>query len=109
VNDALKLFGNTTRARALIAFALLWETYPREPERLLDLTYFTTQRILNAFEDEGVIVSLRLRNLRAVPSNPRMYGVLELIDLLKKYASGSDVAYRPGTFRRRPRRRGKAI
>ena len=104
-----KLFGSATRTRALLAIALLKETYVRQLAALLGLSSPVLFRIVDDLEREGTVVSRYVGRTRTISLNPRMYGVRELEAFLLKYAKGTDVEENVSRIRRRPRRRGKEI
>jgi hypothetical protein len=104
-----KLFGSATRTRALIAIALLKDTYVRQLAGLLGLSSPVLFRIVDDLEREGIIVSRYVGRTRTVSLNPRMYGIRDLEAFLLKYAKGTDVEENVARVRLRPRRRGKEI
>jgi DNA-binding transcriptional ArsR family regulator len=104
-----KLFGSATRTRAILAIALLKETYVRQLAGLLGVSSPVIFRITDDLEREGVVISRYVGRTRTISLNPRLYGIRELEAFLMKYAKGSDVEENVGRIRRRPRRRGKQI
>jgi DNA-binding transcriptional ArsR family regulator len=104
-----KLFGSATRTRALLAIALLKETYVRQLAELLGLSSPVIFRIIDNLEREGIVISRYVGRTRTLSLNPRMYGIRELEAFLLKYAKGTDVEELAGRIRRRPRRRGKQV
>lgn len=103
-----ELFGNRNRTAVLVAIRLLGETWPSELASLLGLRIYSVQRILEAYEREGVLVSRTMGRTRRVSLNPRYVAQRELDALLWKLGS-NDVALQSmlAAGRRRPRRAGK--
>jgi DNA-binding transcriptional ArsR family regulator len=104
-----KLFGSRARSEVLLAVALLKESYARELARVLRLPLLTVQRVLNAFEKEGVLVSRLVGSNRIFTLNRKMYAGSELEAFLIKYSNRTNLTERLGQFRRRPRRKGKEL
>lgn len=104
-----KLFGSATRTRALMAIALLKETYVGQLAKLLGLSSPVLFRIVDGLEREGVVSSRYVGRTRTLRLNPRLYGVGELEAFLLKYAKGTDIEEKLARIRHRPRRRGKKI
>ena len=104
-----KLFGGRSRTRALIAIALLQESYVRQLAQLVGVAQPTMFKIIDDLEKEGVLVSRYVGRTRVVSFNPRLYGAPELRAFLLKYAKQTDIEDRVALIRRRPRRRGKAL
>ncbi len=104
------LLGSARRTEILQAIALLDETYARELARLLGAPLLSVQRIVDALERDGVVVTRLVGVERRVTFNPRFYAVNELKALLLRL---SDRNERLGEavygLRRRPRRKGKAL
>ena len=66
-----ELLGNRNRTAVLVAIRLLGETWPSELASLLGLRIYSVQRILEAYEREGVLVSRTMGRTRRVSLNPR--------------------------------------
>lgn len=103
-----ELFGNRNRTAVLVAIRLLGETWPSELASLLGLRIYSVQRILEACEREGVLVSRTMGRTRRVSLNPRYVAQRELDALLWKLGQ-NDVALQTmlAARRRRPRRAAK--
>jgi hypothetical protein len=103
-----ELFGGRNATTVLVGIRLLEASWPSELATLLGLRLFSVQRILTAFEREGVIVSRLVGRTRQVSLNPRYFAHRELDALLWKLGE-HDVALQSqlATKRRRPRRPGK--
>jgi DNA-binding transcriptional ArsR family regulator len=80
-------FGSVTRTKALLALALLTETYPRQLARLLDIPLFSVQKALASLERDGLIVSRLLGRTRLYGLNPRYLASRELREYLERLAS----------------------
>lgn len=91
-----------------MAIRLLGETWPSELASMLGLRLYSVQKILEAYEQEGVLVSRTMGRTRRVSLNPRYVAHAELDALLWKLGR-LDVALQsmPAARRRRPRRAGK--
>lgn len=102
------LLGNRNRTAVLVAIRLLGETWPSELAALLQLRLFSVQKILEAYEREGVLVSRTMGRTRQVSLNPRYVAQAELDALLWKLGQ-HDVGLQAmlAARRRRPRRAGK--
>jgi DNA-binding MarR family transcriptional regulator len=104
------IFGSPRRTEILILIALLEESYPREISRLLRAPLLSVQKIIDALEVEGVLVTRLMGNQRRVTLNSRYYGAKPLRELLLRLADGhADLQEIVSNLRRRPRRRGKQI
>lgn len=103
-----ELLGNRNRTAVLVAIRLLGETWPSELASLLGLRIYSVQRILEAYEREGVLVSRTMGRTRRVSLNPRYVAHRELDALLWKLGR-IDVELQSilSAGRRRPRRAGK--
>jgi hypothetical protein len=110
LTSAPSVFGSPRRTELLILLALLEESYPREIARLLGAPLLSVQKIVDAFEREGLLATRLVGNQRRVTLNPRFYGVKPLKELLLALAEGSpELQTIAGSIRRRPRRRGKKL
>jgi DNA-binding MarR family transcriptional regulator len=103
-----ELLGNRNRTAVLVAIRLLGETWASELSALLGLRIYSVQRIVEAYEREGVLVSRTMGRTRRVSLNPRYVAHRELDALLWKLGQ-HDVALQSmlAAGRRRPRRAGK--
>ena len=105
-----KLFGTVLRTRVLLATSLLEETFPSELTRTLNLKLFPVQRVLDALETEGVLVSRKLGIERRFNLNPRFFAYPELKSLLVRLAEQDRALVAALASRRaRPRRRLKSL
>lgn len=86
-------FGSQTRTRALFAFALMTETYPRELTRVLDAPLFAVQKALMSLERDGLVSSRVLGRTRLYGLNPRYIASRELREYLERL-SGRDFELR---------------
>ena len=102
------LLGNRNRTAVLVAIRLLGETWPSELASLLGLRLYSVQRILEAYDREGALVSRTMGRTRRISLNPRYVVHRELDALLWKLGQ-HDVALqsRLAARRRRPRRASK--
>ncbi len=92
----------------LVALRLLEETWPAELVATLGLRLYSVQRILAAYERDGVITSRLMGRTRRVALNPRYFAARELDALLWKLGSqDTELQQKLATRRRRPRRPGK--
>jgi DNA-binding transcriptional ArsR family regulator len=110
------IFGSPRRTEILILIALLEESYPREISRLLRAPLLSVQKIIDALEVEGVLVTRLMGNQRRVTLNPRYYGAKQLRELLLRLADGYANWHRPVRAHRRAhggalraRQRGSAL
>jgi DNA-binding transcriptional ArsR family regulator len=105
-----KLFGTARRTEVLKALGVLEETYARELARLLGAPLLTVQRLIDALERDGVVVTRRIGNERRISFNPRFFAVRELRALLFRMAQTDDrIVEAVRSLRRRPRRKGKPL
>lgn len=105
-----RLFGSAVRTRALIAVALLDQSYPREIARAADIQLMSAQRIVNDLERQGVLASRLRGRQREVRLNPTYFAARELRALLLRLSSGDLRLLRNiELMRRRPRRAGKEL
>ena len=105
-----KLFGSRTRTRLLVALALLEESYVSELARILDTQRFSVQQMVESLEDDGVLATRMIGNVRRVALDPRFYGFSEFKDLLLKLGLAMpDLDKAISSIRRRPRKRGKPL
>jgi DNA-binding transcriptional ArsR family regulator len=104
-----KLFGSPNRTRILLAIALLGDSYVLQLAELLKLQQSMVFRIVNDFEQDGIVTSRYVGRTRTISLNLRRYGMTDLENFLLKFSKGTDVEERVAGVRRRPRRRGKAL
>jgi len=108
VDAASALFGNDTRSAVLVAIRLLGQTWASELALLLGLRLFSVQRVLAAFEREGVIVGRKQGRTRVFSLNPRYFAAKELDALLWKLGQvDTGLQKQLSATRRRPRETGK--
>lgn len=86
-------FGSQARTRALLALAIMTETYPRELARVLDAPLFSVQKALMALERDGLLASRVLGRTRLYALNPRYLASRELREYLERL-SGRDFELR---------------
>ena len=92
----------------LVSLRLLDETYPSELAQLLGIGTYSVQRVLEALEGEGVVVSRLMGRTRIVKLNPRYFAAEELAALLWSLGKrDADLQRLLAAKRRRPRRAGK--
>jgi hypothetical protein len=92
----------------LVSLRLLDETYPSELAQLLGIGTYSVQRVLEALEGEGVVVSRLMGRTRIVKLNPRYFAADELGALLWSIGKrDADLQRLLAAKRRRPRRAGK--
>lgn len=106
-----KLFGTELRTRVLIAIAMMEETFPSELLRVLggDKVY-PVQRVVDAMEREGYLVTRKLGKERRININPRFFAYPELKELLLRLGSQDKELLKALKERRaRPRRKGKPL
>lgn len=82
-------FGSQARTRALLALAIMTETYPRELARVLDAPLFSIQKALASLERDGLLASRVLGRTRLYGLNPRYLASGELREYLERL-SGRD-------------------
>ena len=110
IQTQTKIFGTTLRTRTLSALALMGETFPSELARVIESKLFPVQRVLDALETEGIVVSRKLGIERRVTLNPRFFACGELTALLTRLGEQDQKLQRTlGRRRSRPRRRGKPL
>jgi DNA-binding transcriptional ArsR family regulator len=80
-------FGSLTRTRALLALALMTETYPRQLARVLDAPLFSVQKALASLERDGLVASRLLGRTRLYALNARYVASRELREYLERLAS----------------------
>ncbi len=108
VDKTHNLFGSSRRTAIMILLRLLETSYPSELARLLGAPLFSVQKIVEALESEGVVVSNKIGNTRQVRFNPRYVCYKELRALLWKLGQNDVKIQRAAAKkRRRPRRKGK--
>jgi biotin operon repressor len=104
------LFGNRTRTRILLAFALLDESHPSELARLLGTTVSNVRKAIDSLEQSGVVVGVLVGRTRRISLNPRYFARDELRVLLDKMAlSNAELIALIREMRRRPRLAGKDL
>ena len=110
LDPSSRLFGSSQRTAVLLAIRLLKDTYATELASLLGLSLFSVQKILKAFEAEGVVVTRSLGRTRQVSLNPRFVSHRELEALLWNLAKQDvELQKKLAQKRRRPRRTSKAF
>jgi DNA-binding MarR family transcriptional regulator len=108
--NGLKLFGSRRRTQVLELIALLEESHGSEIARLLGAPLRSVQKIVDALEDEGVLVSRMIGSTRRLSFNRRFHAHDELVRLLQIMAERDPEVVRAAeSLRRRPRHRLKAI
>lgn len=80
-------FGSAARSRALLALALMEETYPRELARVLEMPLFSIQKALASLERDGLLASRLLGRTRLYGLNPRYLALRELREYLERLAT----------------------
>ncbi len=104
-----QLFGGRLRTQTLYAISALKDTYATEIAKAIGAHRPNVQRLLDALETDGIIVS-RGERVRRVSLNPRFVAARELAMLLERLVdSDPEFMDRLGELRRRPRRPGKAV
>lgn len=105
-----KLFGTRRRTQVLLLIHLLAETHASELATLLGTPLKTVQRILNALEDEMLIVGRTVGRERRIRLNDRYFACTELKALLSALARRDrETESVAESLRRRPRRQGKEM
>lgn len=79
-------FGSLARTRALLALALMTESYPRELARVLETPLFSIQKALASLERDGLVASRLLGRTRLYALNPRYLASRELREYLERLA-----------------------
>ena len=79
-------FGSHVRTKALLALALMTETYPRELARLFDAPLFSVQKALASLERDGLVASRLLGRTRLYALNARYIASRELREYLERLA-----------------------
>jgi predicted transcriptional regulator len=101
-------FGGQTRTRALLALALLEQSYARELARLLEVSVNAVQVALRGLERDGLVAARPLGRTRVYVLDPRYFARDELQRYLRRLAEPETVLQgRIAGLRRRPRRTGK--
>jgi hypothetical protein len=107
-SEVSTVLGSPRRTQILILIALLGETYPTEIARLLEAPLYSVQRVVNAFDREGILATRISGNSRRVSLDPRYYAGEELRRFLLRLADGyPDLKKIAARRRSRPRRAGK--
>jgi DNA-binding IclR family transcriptional regulator len=103
-------FGGQVRTRALVALALMGQSYPRELARLLDAPVSGLQGALRGLERDGLVAGRMLGRTRLYELDPRYFALAELRPYLMRLAAGdSELTAAVEGLRRRPRRSGKPL
>jgi DNA-binding Lrp family transcriptional regulator len=104
------LLGSVRRTEVLETIALLEETYSREIARVIRAPLISVQRIVDALERDGIIVTRAIGVERRITFNPRFYAAPELKSLLLRLSDeNAPLRSAVTALRRRPRRKGKPI
>lgn len=110
INSRSKLFGSRRRTSVLLLVELLDESYASELARLLQAPLFSVQKVLQALEDERILVSATYGREQRFSFNPRYPACAELRALLRKLiAREPEIEMAAESLRRRPRKRGKQV
>ena len=108
VDKKLNLFGSKQRTDVLILLRLLEQSYPSELADLLEAPVFSVQKIVEALESDGIIISHKVGRTRLLTFNSRFIASKELDALLWKLGKGNTRLQKiAARKRRRPRRKGK--
>ena len=108
VDKSLNLFGSKRRTDVLVLLRLLEKSYPSELAELLGAPVFSVQKIVEALESEGIIISNKVGRTRQLTFNKRFVASEELDALLWKLGKRNVRLQRLASQkRRRPRRKGK--
>jgi hypothetical protein len=103
-------FGGKTRTRALLALALLSESYPRELARILEAPLSGVQKALLGLELDGLVAGRTVGRMRLFCLNPRYFASKDLERyLLRLSEPEAKLRKRIDSLRRRPRRTGKPL
>ncbi|HTU68956.1 MAG TPA: helix-turn-helix domain-containing protein [Candidatus Baltobacteraceae bacterium] len=109
-SDGLRLFGAPARSRALLAIALLEQTYLRELSRIAGVSFQSIVRIVDDLQEQGVVSTLMRGPQRIVTLNPSFFAYREVRDLLLRLAPTEPRMVKTiEDLRRRPRRRTKEV
>ena len=102
------MFGSKRRTDVLVLLRLLEQSYPSELAELLSAPVFSVQKIVEALESEGIIISNKVGRTRQLTFNTRFVASEELGALLWKLGKKDIRLQRlAAKKRRRPRRKGK--
>jgi DNA-binding transcriptional ArsR family regulator len=103
-------FGGQTRTRALIALALLNESFPREMSRLLSEPINGVLQALAGLEKDGLVAARSAGRTRLYQLDPRYFALAELRAYLTRLAEPeTELRNRIDSLRKRPRRAGKRL
>lgn len=103
-------FGGQVRTRALVALALLGQSYPRELARILAVPVSGVQVALRGLERDGLVAGRLVGRTRLYELEPRYFALAELRRYLMRLAAGDpDLTTAVEGLRRRPRRSGKPL
>jgi len=95
---------------ALIALALLGESYPRQLSRLLKKPVSGVQVALAGLEKDGLVTGRFAGRTRLYQLNPRYFALAELRPYLARLAEAeTELRRRIDSLRQRPRRAGKRL
>ncbi len=104
------MLGSARKTEVLEVIALLDETYAREISRLIVAPLISVQRIIDALERDGIVVTRMIGVERRIAFNPRFHAVRELKALLLRLSDQNAALLETvSALRRRPRRKGKLI
>ncbi|MBI1950574.1 MAG: ArsR family transcriptional regulator [Acidobacteria bacterium] len=103
-------FGGQTRTRVLLALSLLFESYPRELARVLEVPLSGVQKALQGLEGDGIASGRSVGRMRLFRINPRYFAYSDLQRYLLRLTEPEiDLKRRVEALRRRPRRTGKPL
>ena len=93
---SLKLFGTELRTRVLIAVAMLEETFPTELLRVLGKRQiYPIQRVVDALECEGYLITRKPGVERRVQLNPRFFACSQRPGPITLFSLGGGFVDRP--------------
>lgn len=105
-----ELFGSWRRTQALLTVRAFESANVSQIASAMDVRLYVAQRIIEDFENEGLIATRLDGNARWVELNPRYFAVRELVALLDRYLEAApEFRDQVAAIRRRPRKRGKEI
>jgi DNA-binding transcriptional ArsR family regulator len=99
---AMSPFGSRARTKALLALALMVESYPRELARIVEMPLFSVQKALASLERDQLLTSRLLGRTRLYGLNPRYLASRELREYLERLTAREfDLRRRIGAVRGR--------